>query len=401
MPDSQKVASMTVPELRKFARENGILLTSLTTKAAILQRIQETLASREQNEENKNKKNLDPSVSSASQPKDEPQRRATIIADEGDDASSGTSPARPKPVISGDSNKTSTGKNKPVFTLQGSRAWHNPRPFAQTQPPPGRYAPQSGQTISTLPRDGSLEDNSAYAAPKPRTWQNRTVSRFGPNAVSSSPSQQSQARAAERRTYQPPVRQPMSQSSAFRSVLPEAEAHYQADVDLDLETDIPEPSFPMELPPPTVETRAATLLPDMLAMGDCGDGAGILEIQPDGYGFLRAGNLLPGRNDVYISGAQIRRFKLRNGDYIVGKTRPQRENDRYAAMLYITSVNGEETQSGAKLGVSASELPKRRNFDDLTPTYPNRILRLSSREDNDLVLRVIDLFVPIGFVQSL
>ena len=62
-------------------------------------------------------------------------------------------------------------------------------------------------------------------------------------------------------------------------------------------------------------------VPEMLASGECGDGEGVLEIQPDGYGFLRAENCLPGPNDVYISIAQIRRFNLRNGDHVTGKTR--------------------------------------------------------------------------------
>ena len=78
----------------------------------------------------------------------------------------------------------------------------------------------------------------------------------------------------------------------------------------------------------------------MLTSGECSEGAGVLEIQQDGYGFLRAENCQQGPNDVYISIAQIRRFNLRMGDYVEGKTRPQREGDRYSAMLYITSVNG-------------------------------------------------------------
>jgi len=125
----------------------------------------------------------------------------------------------------------------------------------------------------------------------------------------------------------------------------------------------------------------------------------VLEIQQDGYGFLRAGNLLPSRNDIYVSGTQIRRFRLRNGDFIEGKTRPQRENDRYAAMLYITKINGDEADGAVKLGGTVGESAQRREFDELTPVYPDRRIRLSNKEDNDLVLRLIDLFVPIGFGQ--
>ena len=127
-------------------------------------------------------------------------------------------------------------------------------------------------------------------------------------------------------------------------------------------------------------------VPEMLSTGECLDGAGVLEIQPDGYGFLRAENCLPGNNDVYISIAQIRRFNLRMGDYVVGKTRPQREGDRYSAMLYITEINGEPPEHTAN----------RRRFEDLVPTYPNERLRLEPAGESDLSLRLIDMLAPIG-----
>ena len=129
-------------------------------------------------------------------------------------------------------------------------------------------------------------------------------------------------------------------------------------------------------------------VPEMLNSGECAEGAGVLEIQQDGYGFLRAENCLPGPNDVYISIAQIRRFNLRMGDYVVGKTRPQREGDRYSAMLYITSVNGEPPEKTAG----------RRRFEDLVPIYPDERLRLEQpgAGHGDISLRLIDMLAPIG-----
>ena len=91
------------------------------------------------------------------------------------------------------------------------------------------------------------------------------------------------------------------------------------------------------------------------------DGMGVLEIMPDGYGFLRTNHYLSGKQDVYISNAQIRRFSLRTGDYITGKVRPQRETDRYSAMLYITSVNGAAPEASlAAASVAASSSPPSR-----------------------------------------
>jgi transcription termination factor Rho len=131
-------------------------------------------------------------------------------------------------------------------------------------------------------------------------------------------------------------------------------------------------------------------VPEMLATGECGDGSGILEIHPEGYGFLRAENFLPGNKDVYVSIAQIRRFGLRTGDHITGKTRPQREGDKYSALLYITDVNG----------IHPDELRDRVSFDDLTPVYPNKRITLENSADNsDLAIRLVDLIAPIGFGQ--
>ena len=121
-------------------------------------------------------------------------------------------------------------------------------------------------------------------------------------------------------------------------------------------------------------------------VGDFADGAGMLEIQPDGYGFLRAENCLPGPRDVYISIAQIRRFGLRPGDYVEGKTRPQREGDRYSALIYISKINGEPPEKALR----------RKPFEALVPWYPDERLRLENPLKPDLSLRMIDILAPIG-----
>ncbi|MCR4621332.1 MAG: transcription termination factor Rho [Clostridiales bacterium] len=134
------------------------------------------------------------------------------------------------------------------------------------------------------------------------------------------------------------------------------------------------------------EEDAASKLPEAPA-GDWGEGRGVLEIMPDGYGFLRADNCLPGSRDVYLSQMQIRRFSLRSGDYITGKTRPVRDGDRYEGMIFVSTVNG----------LSADAARRRPRFEDLTPVFPDQRLRLESPLGNtDLALRTIDLVAPIG-----
>jgi len=131
-------------------------------------------------------------------------------------------------------------------------------------------------------------------------------------------------------------------------------------------------------------------LEELLASGDYEEGSGILELHPDGYGFLRAPHFMPSNRDVYVSMAQIRRFGLRTGDLVEGKIRPQHEGDKYAAMLYITSVNG----------MTEEELPQRSSFDELTPIYPNRRISLESSDRRSFIdMRLVDLIAPIGFGQ--
>lgn len=129
--------------------------------------------------------------------------------------------------------------------------------------------------------------------------------------------------------------------------------------------------------------------PEMFDMSLCGECSGVLEVLPEGYGFLRCQNYLPGNNDVYVSIAQIRRFSLRTGDLIEGKTRPGRENERFLALLYITSINGEDP----------SITSTRKKFEDLVPIYPDERLTLECPgvgRDQGLAIRLIDLIAPIG-----
>jgi transcription termination factor Rho len=113
--------------------------------------------------------------------------------------------------------------------------------------------------------------------------------------------------------------------------------------------------------------------------------SGILDVLPDGFGFLRTNGYSQGKGDVYVSTSQIKRFNLRRGDYVVGQIRPARDGEKYPALVRIESVNGNEPQKGRY----------RTNFDDLTPLYPMERLRLEWKP-NDIAPRVIDLVAPIG-----
>ncbi len=112
---------------------------------------------------------------------------------------------------------------------------------------------------------------------------------------------------------------------------------------------------------------------------------GILEVLPDGYGFLRGHNYLSGPKDIYVSPSQIRRFNLKTGDKIVGKGRIQKDGEKFQALLYVTSVNGDSPEVALK----------RKSFDQLTPIYPNERITLES-DPKELSTRLIDLIATIG-----
>jgi transcription termination factor Rho len=116
-------------------------------------------------------------------------------------------------------------------------------------------------------------------------------------------------------------------------------------------------------------------------------GEGVLEILPDGFGFLRSPefNYFPGPDDIYISPSQIRRFGLRNGHVVQGQIRPPKESERYFALLRVEAINGEDPEKIADTG----------NFEDLTPLHPNARLSLEA-DAKDLNMRIVDLVTPIG-----
>ena len=114
---------------------------------------------------------------------------------------------------------------------------------------------------------------------------------------------------------------------------------------------------------------------------------GVLEILPDGFGFLRSAdyNYLPGPDDIYVSPSQVRRFDLKTGDTVAGQVRSPKEGERYFALLKVDAVNDEAPGTGKQKIL----------FDNMTPLYPNQRLRMETKSD-ELALRVMDLVTPIG-----
>lgn len=113
--------------------------------------------------------------------------------------------------------------------------------------------------------------------------------------------------------------------------------------------------------------------------------SGVLEVMPDGYGFIRSNHYLPGENDIYVSPSQIRRFGLRTGDIICGNTRIRAQQEKFSALLYVKTING----------LTPSDSAKRFQFENMTPVFPNERLRME-RSPCETAMRIVDLISPIG-----
>ena len=115
------------------------------------------------------------------------------------------------------------------------------------------------------------------------------------------------------------------------------------------------------------------------------EACGILEVMPDGFGFIRSDNYMPGDSDVYVSPSQIRRFGLKTGDIIRGNTRVKSATEKFSALLYLKSVNN----------LPLDQIMRRGNFEDMTPVFPDERLRLE-RPGGSMAMRIVDLISPIG-----
>lgn len=135
--------------------------------------------------------------------------------------------------------------------------------------------------------------------------------------------------------------------------------------------------------PKTNEVYDEKTYPKELDSGE--EASGILEVMPDGYGFIRCENYLPGENDVYVAPSQIRRFGLKTGDILRGNKRIKTQQEKFSALLFIRTINGYTTEESAK----------RTAFEDMTPIFPNQRIRLET-PGCSVAMRVMDLVSPVG-----
>ena len=431
--DYQTLHGKTVVELRQLARELKVKIPVKTNKAEMINLLLESERGAAQPEKPAVQENIGNHAESESETA-VPEDTEIQIEDEKPVQSEAQSAEKKQEALIRRPRRGAVARKKPEPTGKRQPAPEKPaaspatmderKPAAVNRPataeerkpdasPSAQKTADGGQIPARAPQDGSVRgqrivtprQNHLRQEAPPRLRQDAAQQRNRPGERLPQPVGDGEPRrniSGETRTGEEPRRTSfgeMRQEPAEPRRIPTAESRAEADeprrgfavdnrpVREDFRRNISAPEgFRRGYVQDEAPRRESEAVPDMAAIGGFADGAGLLEIQPDGYGFLRAENCLPGSRDVYISIAQIRRFNLRTGDYVEGKTRPQREGDRYSALIYITKINGEPPEKAAN----------RKPFDSLIPLYPDERLRLESAEDHDLSLRLIDILAPIG-----
>ena len=421
---NQDFSQLTVLELRKVAKAMGVQLGAGISKAGIVEKLDRA----------RNAKYSDiPAVPVAFTPipksddkQESPVEKAEVPAAVKDEKpSESPAPANKQPVPSAAKPETAAPAGAAPAVAAPAGAASKPeaeKPAAPAQPASDARPAISGfrpayQAPATPPRFGS---KPAYQASS-NSFGNRPArpqgndfarparpvnyTRFGPAAQADSTNDRSydaprtaSSWADRRPTYgnDLPDRRSAYGTDAPRSAFGTDAPRYSRSYDAPSAFDsgrARQPAFnsPQRDVPSDLQSMWAGSPSDMLSPAECQDGSGILELHPDGYGFLRGASLTPSNRDIYVSMAQVRRFYLRTGDFVTGKVRPQRDGDKYSAMLYITEVNG----------CPADSVASRPAFDALTPCYPHEhiTLEVEGGSNEFLDMRLIDLVAPIGFGQ--
>lgn len=410
-----ELQSMTVIQLRKLAKENGVKLSAGIDKAGIVARIAEALSAREIAVEA-----AQPKEESAREPESAVEAAAPVKAEEPEAAKAAPQPPKDVPPalqeasVSADVTSVAPGNGfrpwnnqeqggyhptyrqgwqargaaaapKPAWQRPANRFGPQPRPQPAAQEP-ARRPPEGGENAHTgRPAPASAPTLDGYrlgyrAAPQRQPYQNRSNEYGGYQNRNYQPQNQ----YSGYRNYQQQGGYPQNNYRAG-GAYPQRDFGNQPASDVYYNDGLYRPGRDGQF----TEQVESGQLPDLLQKAETEPASGILEILPDGYGFLRGKTLLPGRKDIYVSVAQIRRYGLLTGDLVEGRSRVQRESDKFAALLVVEKVNGTE----------AVENPDRLCFDQLAAVYPNRRIVLESPDTEDMVVRLVDLIAPIGFGQ--
>ena len=385
---------LTVLELRKVAKDMKVPLSAGISKAGIIERLNAAMAASASTEE-------------PSAPVAEPEAAESAavspasLADTPADAADTAEDKTPAPQFRQAYVAPQRFNSRPAYQASAYNrpsVSRTPAPMDTQRPQPSRPAgfqsrfgpaAQAPQSDAYHEDDRPLrEDRLRTEPPRPAYAPGRPTyndgGRFQPRPAFEAPRQQSYEQPRQQSYDQPRQQYEQMRQPAFepRPAYEQNRQQYEQRSPYGTTRQ----GYMPEAAPFSVNPTAS----EIMQAADCPDYTGILEVLPEGYGFLRGEGMIASGRDVYVASAQIRRFGLRTGDRVSGKMRPQRDGDKYPALLVVNEVND----------LPPEAVLNRPAFDTLTPIYPNRRIQLERKDAPQLNdLRLLDLVTPIGFGQ--
>ncbi len=393
---TSELHGMTVVDLRKLARANGVKLSAGIDKAGIVQRLSVALGTTDDEQEKAVSPEMPPiteAATDAGEERHEELQAAPLSADV-----TSVQPMHPQPWKESNQ-QDGTDDYQPMYrqALQKKQNMSLKQPLRQPswqqthQNGPARFGPRVvAPQAQPAPRaTDESRYNDASAASQRQSFPQQTVDgyKLGYRAAPA----RDYGRQDYRSGYRAPQRGDYSRGSYGSGYGQQGYSHTNAPAGHGGDSFYNDsPYKPVRDPAFSEPYKPGQPLPDALMAGEGTPAQGILEILPDGYGFLRSQTLLPGKKDFYVSSATIRRYDLRTGDMVEGKARPQRDTDKFAALMYVEKINGRE----------AEEAVERLSFETLVPVYPTKRIVLESEQDShNWPMRITNLIAPIGFGQ--
>ena len=353
MSMKEKYQSLALADLKEIAKSRGIRGTSSMKKADVIEAM---LALDE-------KESQGAEAASAGQKPDAAEQRSAAAERKAVSAEQKPAAAERKSAVHKKTTEQRTGAPQNAESEKADAAQNQSRP-QENRAAEGQSRPQENGTER---RPVSRIVRSAGADGQMRGAERRSVRRFAP-APGTAGQAQNHAQGngqAQGAAHQAGNGYASGSGTAAGGTQNPGSAAEKTDAPA-AQTPVLEEGFPAEL--------------------DSGISAnGILEVMPDGYGFIRCANYLPGENDVYVAPSQIRRFGLKTGDIIVGNTRVKTQNEKFSALLYVKSINGYTPDAAVK----------RYNFEDMTPIFPDERIGLELSRSS-VAMRIMDLISPVG-----
>ncbi len=384
----EKYESLALVQLKELAKVRGLKGTSAMKKAELVEAMLAEDERVKQKEMESSAANGETQPAAEASPASDPPRRKSVAANTRDNgsrqqerterASGGTASEKNRRTEKRE--KPAEGNNTPA--VQASQGEGNAAPAAQATRGEGNAAPaaqasRGERSAAPAPRTPRGEGNTA---PAPRT------SRAEGSGASASQTSRTEGNGAS-----VPQISRTEGSGASAASAPRTEGNGAAAPQASRTEGNTAPASqtvrtegaPAQRPSRANEVYDEKTYPKELDSGE--EASGILEVMPDGYGFIRCANYMPGENDVYVAPSQIRRFGLKTGDILKGNKRIKTQQEKFSALLFIRTINGYTTEEAAK----------RKAFEDMTPIFPNERIKLET-PGCSVAMRAMDLVSPVG-----